>query len=264
MPKSFRQALAEAMGISLDELRGEVQSNEQVGTALEQLGVDAGEGILGDDALAGLLSNTQFMIPGDAGSSAKLGLAQSLEQTLKEAFRLRDIEDERFGEAKQFLQGEFGKLTAGFDDRNERLDRLLFAGAADKFGAEARTGMNRLGVGLGARGIDPRSGAAQSLAGNIALRQQGQLMGAKRDITADSMRRRDANALQRFQAAFGVGDFLNQGASEIGLAALGSLTSARFQEDAREAQLREARLTRRANTKSANIGAIGSAVGAFL
>ena len=243
--------------------------NTNVGKSLDEL-LDAfarGESIAAGDLGQGLAQARHAggaAAAGDGNLQARIAMDKTLEAALTKAFQLEGIENQRFADAMGFLQSEFRRSNEGFAADNARMDRLMFAGAADRFGREASEGMSALRTSLGARGINPASGAAAAMAGNIGLRQQGQLMGARRDITMDSLRRRDAQRVQRFQQAFGMADFMNQGDSEIGLSALSGLTGLRERQLDKEDSLKEARKARKAQTQAAAIGGIGSLAGAFL
>ena len=211
------------------------------------------------------LGQAEFAGPaGDANARARTAMNASLQAALTKAFQLEGVENQRFQDALGFLKTEFQRSNEGFAADNARLDRLLFAGAADQFGREASQGLSSLRTQLGATGVNPNSGAAAAMAGGIGLRQQGQLMGARRDITMDSLRRRDAQRVQRFQQAFGMADFMNQGDSELGLSALSGLVGLRERQMDKQDSLSEARKARKAQTQAAVVGGLGSLAGAFL
>lgn len=240
--------------------------NAPVGQSLQDM-LDAfarGESLSPGDIGQGLAQAEYAGPAGDGRERSRVALNRTLEAALTKAFQLEGVENDRFQDALGFLKSEFQTSNEGFSADNARLDRLLFSGAADQFGRQASEGLSSLRTAIGARGINPNSGAAAALAGNIGLQQQGQLMGARRDITMDSLRRRDAQRVQRFQQAFGMADFMNQGDSEIGLSALSGLVGLRERQLDKEDALTEARKARKDAKQGAALGSIGSIAGAFL
>lgn len=240
--------------------------NANVGKSLNEMlaAFARGENISAGDLGQGLAQAQHAGPAGDGNARARVAMESSLEAALVKAFQLEGVENQRFQDSLGFLKGEFQRSNEGFAADNARLDRLLFSGAADRFGREASEGLSALRTSIGARGINPNSGAAAALAGNIGLRQQGQLMGARRDITMDSLRRRDAQRVQRFQQAFGLADFMNQGDSEIGLSALSGLVGLRERQLDKEDSLKEARKARKDAMIGSAIGLGGNLLGAFM
>lgn len=141
---------------------------------------------------------------------------------LSEGFSLRDEEDRRFRGESSFLTGEFNRANEDFASQEERLDRLFRSRAADQIGAEARSGLRNVRSLIGSRGLNPNSGLAASLAADVASRQQGQLISARRDIALDSARRRTQERARRLTSAFGLSEFRNQSPSMLGLDAIGA------------------------------------------
>lgn len=94
---------------------------------------------------------------------------------------------------------------------------LLFSRASDAAGLRARGAMDRLRASIGARGIDPNSGAAGGLLARIGLQQQSDIIGAKRDIAIEDQRARQVNAAQMFANALNLAQYRNSPVPQIGL-----------------------------------------------
>lgn len=201
---------------------------------------------------------------GDDADISRIQTKAALSAALQEAFRLRDVEDQRFDESSAFLQGEFDQSNADFLDSEKRLENLFFSQAADQAGAQAREGIGSLRTSLGSRGINPNSGLAAGLASRVATQQQNQIVGATRDIALDSSRRRAVQRSQRLNAAFGLANFQNQSPSLLGADALGSAANVLAGREANDMAAREARKARNAQQTGAMISGVGSLLGGIL
>lgn len=201
---------------------------------------------------------------GDDADISRIQTKGALSAALQEAFRLRDIEDQRFEDSSAFLRGEFDAANADFADSEKRLENLFFSQAADAAGGQAREGVANLRSSLGARGINPNSGLAAGLASRVATQQQNQIVGATRDIALDSSRRRAVQRSQRLNSAFGLANFENQSPSLLGADALGSISNVLAGREANDVAAKEARKARNAQERGAVISGIGGLLGRTL
>ena len=128
--------------------------------------------------------------PGHAGSEGDL------------AWRAQDIETEERGRYERGL----GSLIPAFQQSSNILNQgidanLLFARASDAVGSRARMQMNGLRTSLGARGLNPNSGAASALLSRMDFDRQNALIGADRDILIEDRKFRQTGAAQNFANA---------------------------------------------------------------
>ena len=217
-----------------------------------------------EDMIAELLGNHDGQNLYSSMGGANTSQSFALQNILRKAFGLEEINNKRYDDSLGMLKSEFAKSNAGFAADNARLDRVLFSGAADSAGRGAAQGISSLRSALGARGINPSSGAAASLAGRIGMQQQGALMGAARDITADSLRRRDAQRQNRLRQAFGIAEFQNQAADMVGLDALQDVTGVINANRTDTLNTSESSKARSAATKNALFSGIGQFASAAL
>lgn len=103
-------------------------------------------------------------------------------------------------------------------DLSTLLDQdLLFSRASDAVGARAGRGLESLRSSLGSRGINPNSGAAGGMMQRMMMSQQGQLIGAKRDIALENQNVRHRNAAVNFANALNLGQYQNSPVSVAGM-----------------------------------------------
>lgn len=126
-------------------------------------------------------------------------LANSAGRMREGAGKIEDEETRRYQEGLGTLQGAYqdskGILSQGVDAN------LLFSQAADTVGARSKSMIEGLRGSLGARGLNPNSGAAQGMLSRLAMSMQGDLIGAKRDIAIENQRQRQVNAAVNFANA---------------------------------------------------------------
>lgn len=111
-------------------------------------------------------------------------------------------------EQANFLTNIFNQTSAALDQPIRK--DLLFSQAADQVGLRARGAMDRMRTSLGARGIDPSSGAASGLLGRLMMQNQNALIGAQRDIDIADAQQRYANAAQKFGMASNLAQARNE------------------------------------------------------
>lgn len=123
------------------------------------------------------------------------------------AERIESEEYRRYGEGLGVAQDAYKQSS---EVLNQGIDAdLLFSRAADTAGARSRGLVESLRSSLGARGLSPNSGAAQGLLSRIAMSQQGELIGAKRDIAIENQRQRQVNAAVNFANALNLASYTN-------------------------------------------------------
>ncbi|MCP3975968.1 MAG: hypothetical protein GY720_15920 [bacterium] len=183
---------------------------------------------------------------------------------LSEAFSLADVEDSRDREALDFERGEFESFNRDFEGRQDRLSRMFRSQASDQIGAQAREGFRGLRGMIGRRGLNPNSGTAAALADRIAGRQQGQLIGARRDIALDEERRRRDHALTRLQAGGKLADRIATPPSVLRLDAIQDVTGV-LRAKSQEAEARsQSRKLRKDAMIAGGLNAAGTIAGAFI
>jgi len=217
--------------------------------------------IHGGDAGEVYGSADSFGDPGILENRGETGMRIARRGLGREGFRLRDEEDRRRGEALGILRGGLSDFDRAYADREKGLQDLQFSFAGDAAGASARGGMRNLRGMLGARGLGSSSGAAAGLAGRIAMQQQGQLVGAKRNIALEAARRNALHSAQRQQLIGGVAGLTNQGPSMLGLDTLTNLHDSYATQFGIGREETEARKGRKAAKQGAALSALGSLAG---
>jgi hypothetical protein len=218
-------------------------------------GQDFGQAI----ALSGGLGD-----PGDLANRAEAGQGIARRALGKEGFRLRDEEDKRREDALGILRGGLGQFDKSFADREQGLQGLQFGFAADQAGGQARQGISNLRGMLGSRGLGAGSGAAAGLASGVALRQQGSMIGAKRDIALGAAQRSAVHSAQRQQLIGGIGNLTNQGPSMLGLDTITNLLDQFSADRGMGAEEHAQRKANKAALQGAAIGGAFSIAGAGL
>lgn len=203
-----------------------------------------------------------FGNPGSLENMGLTGLRVVRRGLGREGFRLRDEEDRRREEALGLLRGGLADFDKSFADRERGLQGLQFSAMADAAGAGARGGIRNLRGLLGSRGLGASSGAASGLASRVALLQQGQIIGAKRDIALDAARRSALHSAQRQQLIGGIAGLTNQGPSMLGLDTLTNLHDSFAAQFSTGMEEKEARKARKAATRGAVMSGLGALAGA--
>lgn len=130
------------------------------------------------------------------------------------AGRLREGAGKIEDEERARYQGGLSTLTGAYQDAKSVLSEgvdadLLFSQASDSIGARSRRSVESLRSSLGARGLNPNSGAAQGLLSRLAMAQQGELIGAHRDIAIEDKNKRQVNAAVNFANALNLAAYTN-------------------------------------------------------
>lgn len=211
------------------------------------------QGIL--DAFGGRV-DTRNMRRQQTNNALRAGMAK--------AFGIEQEENRRFGEQSDFLTGEFDRANADFLESERGLNSLFSSRAADAAGSQARAGLRNVRQMIGARGIDPNSGLAAGMAAQVASTQQGQLIGAHRDIALDSARRRRDERIRRMQAAGGLAEFRNQSPSMVGLDALGSAANISLGREQMEEQKKAAKDAKKSAITGGLLSGFGSALSSVM
>jgi hypothetical protein len=124
-------------------------------------------------------------------------------------------ENRRYGEGVGGAKDAYASLTKALLEPTDT--SLLFSKASDAIGARGGGQMDALRTSLGARGLNPNSGAASGLLQRLMFNQENALVGAQKDIAIDAKARRDTNAATAFAAALNLNDRINAPVSQIGL-----------------------------------------------
>lgn len=197
--------------------------------------------------------------PGDwnrGGNGAQPYFAPGSEGDLSR--RARDIGAE---ESRRYQQG-LGGLTQAFNRTQGILDQgidtgLLFSRAADASGARARGRVDQLRSSLGARGLNPNSGAASGMLSRLAMAQEGELTGATRDIAIENQKARQLGAAQNFNNAFNLAQYVNSPVSGIEYEASQNIFEGNIAREGLRSQERSA-------DRASKRGLLGSLIGGGL
>lgn len=160
-------------------------------------------------------TNWGGMIGGGSSTTATEPKPPSLEDTMKsQAADIAVQENARY-------QGGLGTLQQAYAASQSAMQpidpSLLFSKAADAVGARAMGNMNALRTSLGARGLNPNSGAASGLLSRIAFEQNNGVTGAIRDVAIDNQRNRQVAAAQNFANAMNLANYQNSPVSGVNL-----------------------------------------------
>lgn len=166
-------------------------------------------------------------------------------------------------EERSRYQAGLGGLESAYTRSSRALGQgidpdLLFSKAADTIGARARFNLEGLRSSLGARGLNPNSGAAQGLLNRIGFDRENALVGATRDIAIENQRQRHVAAAQDFANALNLAQYRNSPVPQIGLDA--SLGMAEINAGIRGLQAQE-RMQASANRTNLLSGIIGGGLG---
>jgi hypothetical protein len=123
------------------------------------------------------------------------------------AGNIEDTEGQRYQQGLNTLSGAFNQsqrtLSQGVDAG------LLFSRASDSIGARSKSQLDALRTSLGARGMNPNSGAAGGILSRLMFEREGALTGATRDIAIDNQRQRQVNAAVNFANALQLANYTN-------------------------------------------------------
>ena len=132
---------------------------------------------------------------------------------LNQANLIQEQETQRYQSGLDTLQTAFNSSQS---ELSQLLDgNLLYSRAADAVGAQGKSALSSLRTSLGARGISPNSGAANGTLSRLITSQQGQLIGAKRDIALANQEQRYKNAAVNFSNAANVASYINSPVSGV-------------------------------------------------
>ena len=132
---------------------------------------------------------------------------------------------------------------------------LLFSRASDAIGARGVDSMNRMRQSMGARGINPNSGAANGMLSRLAFEQNNAITGATRDVAIENQRQRQVNAAQSFQNAMNLSAYINSPVSGIEYENAQNLFEGQIAREGIASQ-------RDSNHEAAQTGLLGSIIGA--
>lgn len=180
-----------------------------------------------------------------------------------------DLAGEIEGEENRRYQGGLAGLTEAYRASRETLGRdidssLLFSRAADAVGARARGNLDALRRSMGARGINPNSGAATALLQRADFEKQNALVGAERDIGIENQRRRDVNAAINFANALNLANYTNAPVSGVRLDATQNAFEGGIALQGIEAAQQSNRRANRTNLLGGLLGAGSSLLGGLL
>ena len=113
-----------------------------------------------------------------------------------------------------------GVATSAYNASQKTLGQLidpdlLFSKATDAIGARGVEAMNRTRSSLGARGLNPNSGAASGMLERLAFQTGNAVVGATRDVELENQKQRQTSAAIGFQNAMNLASYLNSPVSGI-------------------------------------------------
>lgn len=186
----------------------------------------------------------------------------SLEDTMKsQAADIVAQENQRYGQGLGTLQSAYAASQAA----NQPIDpSLLFSKASDAIGARAMGNMNALRSSLGARGLNPNSGAASGLLQRMAFQQGNDVTGAMKDIAIDNQRQRQVGAAQNFANAMNLANYTNAPASGANLETTQNLFEGQIAREGIAAQKSSNKAANKSNILGGLIGAGASILGGLL
>jgi len=127
---------------------------------------------------------------------------------ISQADRIETQENQRYESGLGTLSSAFADSQAVF---KQGLDQdLLFSRASDAVGARAKSSVESIRRSLGSRGLNANSGAAQGLMSRSMFSQQGQLIGADRDVAIEDRKFRQVNAATNFANALNLAGYTSQ------------------------------------------------------
>ena len=143
-----------------------------------------------------------------ATATAPTGPKHGTEQEMWDlAGGIEDKENQRYQLGLDTLTNEYNQTK---NSLSQLIDPdLLFSKAADSIGARAKGNMNALRSSLGARGLNPNSGAANGMLQRFQMQQTGDVIGATRDVAIENQRQRQVNAAMNFANALNLANFQN-------------------------------------------------------
>lgn len=210
--------------------------------------------------------NTDNFVPWAMGADLGAGdyqgrTSRALGASMQEGFRLRDEEDNRYRETRGFLENQFA--AANQPTISDQMARQMYSREADQIGSGSLRDLSGLRSSLGGAGITG-GGLAAGLGAQIELARLGQLTGAKREVAITKAQTDAEDRARQFQRAMGLGEFMNQSPSMIGLDVLGSMSDIRLGQELGERQVEAASRSARATERAGKTAAAGSVLSGAL
>lgn len=187
------------------------------------------------------------------------GLANTMRQ---QAGSIEEEEKRRYQQGLGVLQGAYEKTSKTLDSTID--PNLLFSRASDTVGARSRSMIESLRGSLGSRGLNANSGAASGLLSRLAMSQEGQLIGATRDIAIENQRQRQANAAINFANALNLAGYTNAPVSGAMLETTQNLFEGSLAREGLAAQRSMANSANKTNLLGGIIGGVGSILGGLI
>lgn len=187
----------------------------------------------------------------------------SLEDTMKsQAADIVAQENQRYGQGLGTAQQAYGQSQSVL---SQMIDpSLLFSKASDAIGARSVGNMNALRSSLGARGLNPNSGAASGLLSRMAFDQNNAITGATRDVAIENQRQRQVNAAQSFANAMNLANYTNAPVSGANLETTQNLFEGQIAREGIAAQKSSNKAANKSNVLGGLIGAGASILGGLL
>jgi len=178
------------------------------------------------------------------------------------ADRIASEENNRYQAGLGIAQSAYQDARAAL---NETVDpNLLFSQAADQIGARGRAGLENIRSSLGSRGLNPNSGAAQGMLSRLMFQQQGNIVGAKRDIALDQQKQRQVNAALNFANALNLSGYVNSPVSGIQYENWLNLYQGELAKMGLNAQIDMSNQASEQNALSGVLGLVGGVAGGLL
>lgn len=172
--------------------------------------------------------------------------------------RASDIEGEEYGR----YQGGLGVLQSAYAKAQGALDNtdLLFSKAADAIGARSGMALNALRQSLGARGLNPNSGAASGMLARLMADRENSVMGAMRDTAIA----RQQAAAQNFQNALNLAAYTNSPVSGAGLETEQNIFEGLLARKGIDSAAKSAKKASKNSLLGGLLGGVGSILGGIL
>lgn len=206
-------------------------------------------------ALGGSASDIVSRLQGSNDPRVAIG------ETLNEGFRLRDIEDQRYGQTLGFMQDQFRQTNQ--PSMTQDTINQLYGREADRVNRGAMGDFSNLRTHLGGAGI-MGGGLAAGLGAQIELSRLGQISGTRRDLTIAKAQSDANDRVRQWQSALGLGQQMNQSPSLLGLDTLGSAVNTSLGMYLGDKQVEAARVAGKAQQKAGKSSAAGSVIGGAL
>ncbi len=124
--------------------------------------------------------------------------------------------------------------------------------------------MNALRSSLGARGLNPNSGAAGGLLSRLAYEQGNAVIGAQKDTAIENQKQRQIAAAQNFSNALNLANYTQSPVSGANLENTQNIYEGTLAKYGIDKQAKSAKNAASASTTGGIIGAIGGILGGLL